>query len=203
MLDRQARATLQPVLDRVALVLAKAGVSAGALTAAGLVIGLAAAVAAAFGLWPVALVLWLVSRTADGLDGAVARRTGTVSDRGGYLDIVSDFAVYGAFVVGCSVGRPDARLALIVLLLTYYINGTAFLAFSSIAERRAQRTGLEDGRSLIFLRGLAEGTETVIAHAAMVLLPGAMATIAWTFAAIVAVTIGQRVALGGRLLGAP
>jgi phosphatidylglycerophosphate synthase len=159
MLDRYARAALEPVTSRLAGTLARAGVSADVLTATGLTLGLAAAGAAADARWGAALVLWLVSRLADGLDGPVARHRGGGSDRGGFFDIVADFTVYGAFVVGCAIGQPDARLALLVLLLTYYVNGTAFLAFSAVVARRAQTTGLEDERTLVFTRGLTEGTE--------------------------------------------
>lgn len=203
MLDRFARAALEPATSRMATGLARVGISADALTAAGFVLGLAAAVAAAGARWGAALALWLLSRVADGLDGPVARRRGGGSDRGGYLDIVADFSVYGAFVVGCAVGRPDARLALLVLLLTYYANGTAFLAFSAIVARRTEATGLEDERSLVFTRGLAEGTETIVVHGLLVAFPAAMAGIAWAFAAVVAVTVGQRVLMATRVLAGP
>lgn len=201
MLDQNARAVLEPVLGRVAGWLADRRVTASMLTAAGFGLGLGSTVAAGLAAWPVALALWLTSRVLDGLDGAVARHTGTVTDRGGFLDVVADFTVYGAFVVGCAVGAPDARVPMLVLLLTYYVNGTAFLAFSSIVLRRGQHTGLEDGRSFVFARGLAEGTETVVAHALFVLLPGVMPVLAWVFAVVVAVTILQRVTLAVRLLG--
>lgn len=203
MLDQRMRAVLQPVTTPVAARLARSGVPADVLTGLGLVLGLAAAGAAATSRWGWALGLWLVSRAADGLDGPVARATHGGSDRGGFLDLVADFTVYGAFVVGCAVGRPDARVALLVLLLSYYVNGTAFLAFSSVVERRRHDTGLQDERSFVFARGLAEGTETIVAHALLVAFPGAMTTIAWVFAAVVAVTIGQRVTLAVRVLAGP
>lgn len=201
MLDRRARAALEPLIARVAAGLARRGVPAGALTLLGVVLGMGAAGAAATARWGWALVLWLVSRVPDGLDGPVARRTGTGSERGGFLDIVADFAVYGAFVVGCGIGQPDARVALLVLLLTYYVNGTALLAFSSAVERRRQRTGLEDERSFVFSRGVAEGTETIVVHSLLVVFPGAMAGIAWAFAVAVAVTAVQRIRLALRVLG--
>jgi phosphatidylserine synthase len=189
-LDTTTRRLLGPLWERVAQRLAARGVGATALTLVGLALGITAAVAAAFALWPVALGLWLVSRIPDGLDGPVARASGTAGERGGWLDLVSDFAVYGAFVVGCGIGQPDARLACLVLLGTYYVNGTTLLAYSAAAERR--RRERPDGRTFHFQRGLAEGTETIVVHALLVLFPGLMGPIAYAFAAVVAVTAGQR-----------
>jgi phosphatidylglycerophosphate synthase len=189
-LDTTTRRLLRPLWDGVAHRLAARGVGADALTLVGLVLGLAAAVAAALALWPAALALWLLSRIPDGLDGPLARANGTASERGGWLDLVSDFAVYGAFVVGCGIGQPDARLACLALLGAYYVNGTTLLAFSAATERRRRQR--PDERTFHFQRGLAEGTETIIVHALLVLLPGLMAPIAWGFTAAVVVTAGQR-----------
>lgn len=198
MLDDLARRGLRPVWHAAARWLAAVGVTPTALTLTGLALGLAAAAAAALAWWPAALVLWLASRVPDGLDGPVARLGGNESERGGWLDIVADFAVYGAFVVGCGIGQPDARVACLVLLGTYYVNGTAFLAFSAAAERR--RRDRPDERTFQFQRGLAEGTETIVVHALLVLLPFWMATIAWVFAAAVGITILQRVREAWRVL---
>lgn len=203
MFDRRLREVMTPVTARVAPHLCRLGLSADLLTGVGVVLGLGAGAAAAAAQWTWALALWLLSRAADGLDGAVARHTHGGSDRGGFLDIVADFAVYGSFVVGCAIGQPDARIALLVLLLTYYVNGTAFLALSSVVERRRHRTGLEDERSFVFAPGLAEGAETVLVHALLVTFPAAMRWIAWGFALVVALTIAQRVRLAVRVLGAP
>jgi len=146
-----------------------------------------------------ALALWLANRALDGLDGALARAT-TATDRGGFLDIVADFTVYGGFVLAVAIAEPDARLACAALLVTYYVSGTAFLAWSSLAERRALETG--DERSLRFVAGLAEGTETVIAYILFCLFPGRAEEIAWGFAAIVAITALQRTVFAARALRA-
>lgn len=200
MLDRPVRRALAPLLDRVGGALARRGVRPWALTTAGLVAGVGAAVAAGLALWTWALVLFLSSRVADGLDGPVARHRGGASELGGLFDILADFAVYGGFVVGSGIGRPEARVACLVLLLAYYLNGSAFLAFSSLAERRGLTAPFADERSLTFLRGLTEGTETVVAHSLMALLPGHLGTIAWIFAGMVGVTVLQRLVVAARVL---
>jgi phosphatidylglycerophosphate synthase len=200
MLDRPVRAGLQPVLGAAARRLAAVGVAPNAVTAAGFGLGIGACVAAAAAFWPLALVLWLGNRLLDGLDGPMARARAE-TDRGGFFDIVADFTVYGGFVLGVAVALPEARLACAALLAAYYVNGTTLLAFSSLVERRAAAGG--DERSIHFSAGLAEGTETVVAHSLFCLLPGAAAVIAWAFAGIVAITACQRVGVATRRLRVP
>lgn len=198
MLDARARAIYGPGIDRLAERVAGVGVSASAITAAGLAVGVAACVAVALEQWLLALGLWLLNRVLDGLDGAVARRA-QPTDLGGMLDFLADFVVYGGFVLGVAVAVPDARVACTALLAAYLLNVVALLSFASLIEKR--RLALGDERSLRFTPGLTEGTETVIAYTAICLLPTHAGTIAWIFAAMVLITVGQRVALAVRTLG--
>lgn len=202
MLDPVARRVLSPALTRAGSALADAGVSAVAVTAAGVVVGGGACVAAGLGWWSWALALWLLNRLIDGVDGPVARRRGS-TELGGLLDIVADFAIYAGFVVGVAVAVPAARLACAVLLAAYYVSGSTFLAVSSLLER-LDRAGAahEDGRSLRFVGGLAEGTETVLAYVLICLLPTHAEVVVWIFAVLVAVTAGQRLVFGVRVLAA-
>jgi phosphatidylserine synthase len=191
MLDARARPLIAPLFDAAGRRLHARGVTADQLTAVGFLVGVGAVVAAALGAWTPALLLWLGNRLIDGLDGVVARLAGP-SAWGGFVDIVADFAIYGGFVAGVAVALPEARLACVALLAAYYVNGAALLAFDAAAERTGtvHRT---DGRSLRFLGGLAEGTETIIVHSLFCLLPAFAGPIAWTFAAMVAVTATWRV----------
>jgi len=170
MLDAPARRVLSPTLDAVGARLADAGVPALALTAAGWVAGLASCAAVLRHAWLWALALWLVNRLLDGLDGPVARRTGA-RDLGGFLDIVADFSIYAGFIVAVAIAQPEAQLACLALLSAYYLSGTAFLALSSLLERRGTSLAA-DGRSLRFVGGPAEGTETIVVYVLLCLLPG-------------------------------
>lgn len=197
MFDTKIRSLIAPPLDRAGRGLASKGVRPGAVTALAFSVGVGACVAAALDLWMVALVLWLANRALDGLDGPVARATAP-TDRGGYLDVVGDFTVYGGFVVAVAIALPDARLACAVLLLTFYVSGTALLALSSLLERHRLNDG--DGRSLRLTGGLAEGFETIVAFVLFCAFPSSAEPIAWGFATLVGVTALQRVATGARLL---
>lgn len=90
MLDRAMRKLIDPPLNLVGVALAKRGVTANSVTLFGLLMAPLAAVSISFGGFGVGLIFIVLSRIADGLDGAVARAS-QKSDFGGYLDIASDF----------------------------------------------------------------------------------------------------------------
>ncbi|HXV93111.1 MAG TPA: CDP-alcohol phosphatidyltransferase family protein [Pseudonocardia sp.] len=202
MLDAPVRRLLDRPLDRVAAAVDVRWVTPDRLTAAGLVLGLGSAVAAATGAWWTSAVLWLVSRLADGIDGPLARRRRARglgdAGAGGFFDITADFTVYGATVVGVALGSGGPLWPFLLVLLAYYVNGAAFLAFSSIAERSGRR--IDDGRSLSFLGGLAEGTETIVVHTLWLLVPWWAPQIAVVWAAVVGVGAAQRMVAGYRAL---
>lgn len=197
MLDDRARRAVAPALNAVAARLDSLGVPPLALTIIGWLIGVGACVSAGLGAWTLALILWLANRVFDGLDGPLARRRGA-TELGGFLDIVADFSIYAGFVVGVAIAVPTARLAVLVLLSAYYVSGTAFLALSALLERRGASEN--DDRSLRFVGGLAEGTETVIVYVLFCSLPGHAELIAWIWSGAVAITAVQRVARGVTLL---
>lgn len=199
MLDGLMRGVIDDPLDRGGRWLAARGVTADAVTLGGLGLGLAAAglVWAGFaGLW-VALVL-LASRVADGLDGAVARARGK-SDFGGYLDIVCDFAFYGAVPLAFVLRDPSANgVAGAFLLFTFYVNAATFLGFAVLAEKRGMQTRSRGEKSLYFTAGLMEGTETIAAFVILALWPASFVPLAWVFGALCLVTALSRVLLAAR-----
>lgn len=195
MLDRLMRRLLDPTLDRAGRSLAATGVGADALTFAGLAAGLAACLCVALRLDPAALLLVAANRLLDGLDGAVARATRR-TDRGGFLDIVLDFAFYGGVPLAFALRDPMANaVPAAVLLFAFYVNGASFLAFAAVAAKR----GLADARfadkSIYFTAGLAEGTETILFFVAMVLLPARFPILAYAFAGLTLMSAVARVAV--------
>ena len=179
-------------------ILAKGGATGNVLTVSGLCVGALCLVAVAVGLNLLALVLWLLNRLLDGLDGEVARLRSESSEFGTFVDIMADFLVYGGFLVALAVQHQDARLALVALFFAYYLNGTAFLALSGILERLKRER--QTDRGLHFRRSLTEGFETIVAGALFLLLPEHVSTIAWIFAAMVLFSAAQRLHDGRRVL---
>ena len=200
MLDPIFRPILHKPLDAAGRWLAGLGLSANQVTIAGLGLGLAAAIAIAFGDFSMGLYLFLLSRLADGLDGAVARAT-TPTEQGGFLDIALDFFVYAAIPLAFAVYDPSENAFSIALLLASFLaNGSVFLAFAILAEKRALASDFRGSRSIYYLGGIAEGSETIAFFVAFCLFPSAFPVLALIFAMICIVSAVARVILGWKML---
>jgi len=181
---------------KVALV----GISADAVSVLGLAFGIASALAIVFGQFWIGLTLFLLSRLADGLDGAVARAT-TRTDRGGFLDITFDFLVYAAIPLAFAMHNAHANaLPAALLLASFLANGSAFLAFSIMAERRGLKTTRHGFKSIYYLAGIAEGFETIVFVAAFCLWSEWFPHLAIVFATMCFVSATGRLVLGWRML---
>lgn len=200
MLDGRLRPLIDPPLDRLGHVLASRGVGANAVTVAGFAVGLLAILAVALEAYLLGLVLLLVNRLADGLDGAVARAS-RLTDLGGFLDIVLDFILYAGMVFAFALADPTANaLAAAFLLFAFMGTGASFLAFAIMAAKRQVTTALRGRKSLYYLGGLTEGTETILFLAAACLLPGWFTLLALVFGLMCWLTTFGRIAAGYQLL---
>ncbi|MFN3547354.1 MAG: CDP-alcohol phosphatidyltransferase family protein [Mesorhizobium sp.] len=201
MLDGWVRRRIDPAIERLASLVARTGVSANAVTIAAFAVGLMAGAAIAFEYFLLGLLLIIVSRIGDGLDGAVARICGK-TDFGGYLDIVLDFFFYGAIPLGFALADPAANaVPAAILILSFYVNGASFLAFAILAERRKLSTMARGDKSIFFTTGLAEATETIAMFSAACLFPGWFPVLAYAFAALCFYTALSRIVLARRQFG--
>lgn len=200
MFDARLRPVIDPPLDALGSHVSRLGISANAVTLAGFLAGLAASAFIAGGFFLAGAGLIVVNRLADGLDGAVARVRGK-TDLGGYLDIVLDFFFYGLIPLGFAAADPSSNaLASAALLASFYANGSAFLAFAIMAEKKGFQTGRQGAKSLYYLTGIAEGFETIAAFLLMCTFPQIFPWIAWTFAIICGISAVSRVLLVYRIL---
>ena len=199
MLDATARKLIDPPLNTVGKMLASRGVTADGVTLVGLALGLFAAFLIILGWTGVALVALLASRIADGLDGAVARAT-QKTDFGGYLDIACDFLFYGAIPFAFVVMDPTANAVAGAWLLTsFYFNGTSFLGYAILAEKRGIETDAQGVKSLYYSNGLLEGTETIIFFVLLCLFPSYFAIFAWIFGTLCFATATLRLIAARRV----
>ncbi|MBL9099038.1 MAG: CDP-alcohol phosphatidyltransferase family protein [Alphaproteobacteria bacterium] len=194
MLDAVIRPHIDKPLAAVAHHAVRLGVSANAATLAGFTLGMAAAGLIAAQLTWVALGVLLVSRFFDGLDGAIARRT-QPTDLGGYLDITLDFIVYASVVFAFALADP-ARNALAAAFLTtsFMAPAATFLAYAVFAAKRGITTEIRGAKSLYYLGGLTEGTETILTLCLMCAFPDWFAIIAVVYGLMCWITGGTRIA---------
>lgn len=201
MLDAWMRRRIDTPLDRLGRSLAAAGLRANQVTLLGFIAGVAAVpLLAVEAYWP-ALVLILLNRLADGLDGAIARNTQT-TDLGGYLDIVCDFLVYSGVVFGFALARPEANaLPAAFLILSFVGTGSSFLAYAVVATKRGVTTKIRGHKSFYYLGGLTEGTETFALFVLLCLFPDAFPWLAWMFGGLCWITTAFRILAAVRAFG--
>ena len=189
------------IQSRCARVLLAIGLGANVATAIAAATGIAAGIA--FGrdalLW--GLVLLAVSAAFDALDGPLAREGAGPTALGGVLDLSADRVVETAVIVGIAWPHPELYLAALLLLGSWYINITVFLAVGAALERK--------GPKLIdYPPGILERTEALIFFAVLATVEsmgflralGPLLCYAMTAAELA--TALQRLAFGWRMLRA-
>lgn len=200
MLDALALRLLRPALTAAASALVRLRVTADAVTWGSFALGMTACLAIVFGHFLTGLLLMLMGRAADGLDGAIARLT-KPTDRGAFLDISLDFIFYAAVPLAFAINAPaDRALPAAVLLAAFVGTGSSFLAFATLAAKRGLQTTAYPDKGFYFLGGLTEGTETMICFALMCGWPQHFAWWAYGFATLCGLTIVTRIVVGVRLL---
>lgn len=186
MLDLKGRKKVAPILEPIAAGLAKIGMTPAVVTIVGLAVTIIGAVLIASG-----ELFWggLVAGTGvtlDALDGPLARRLGTASDRGAFLDTMSDRFGEIAVWVGVSVYlRDEPRLlvlcivALAFSLLVPYVRATAEIAG---LEGRGGWMGRAERMLLVLLGMMAVGLGLEI-----------MEPLLWVFVLLTGLTVAQRI----------
>lgn len=168
------------------------GIRADEVSIAGFLIGLLTLPALWLGSFEIALVLLLINRLADGLDGAVARAT-QPTDRGAFLDIALDFLFYAIVPLGFALSNPSQNaLPAAVLICSFVGTGSSFLAFATIAAKRGLQTEAYPTKGIYYLGGLTEGAETIAVFILMCLFPPAFPVLALLFSAACFVTTALR-----------
>jgi phosphatidylglycerophosphate synthase len=203
MLDVVIRPHINKPLDAIAARAVGFGVTANAVTGLAFALGMAAAALVAAQLYWVALGVLLVSRFLDGLDGAVARRT-RLTDLGAFLDITLDFIVYASVVFAFALADP-ARNALAAAFLTtsFMAPAATFLAYAIFAQKHGITTEIRGAKSLYYLGGLTEGTETILTLCLMCAFPDWFSVIAVVYGIMCWITGGTRIAAAVQTFGEP
>jgi len=186
---------LRRLKDRLGAPLARrlSRVSPTAVSLLALIVGLLAAYAAYRNQYLWAFAFWIFNRILDGLDGLIAHLHDTQSDFGGYMDILTDFIVYAALPLGLAAGSPSIEhyLALSILLAVFYVNAASWMVLAAILEKRAAHDS-DTQTTIVMPAGIIGGFETIIAYGIFLLFPAFITILFSIFAALVFITVIQR-----------
>jgi CDP-diacylglycerol--glycerol-3-phosphate 3-phosphatidyltransferase len=184
MFDGHWRTTVDKGLTPIGESLRKTGVSADAVTVAGIVMAGAAAVAIGAGHLRLGLLLLILTGVPDALDGAVAKASGTSSARGAYFDSVSDrftdALLFGGVAWHLASERPGSR----IMMLPVALMAVAMLV--SYQRAKAESLGF-DAKG-----GLMERAERFIVLGFGLLFNELLVGVLWVMFVLTAITAVQR-----------
>ncbi|NJP07697.1 MAG: CDP-alcohol phosphatidyltransferase family protein [Chloroflexaceae bacterium] len=191
MLDKILRSPKEQMLSPVAYRLLRP-IHPTSITITAWAIGMFAAIAAWQQAYLLALLLWVLNRLLDGLDGTVARIHQKQTDLGGYLDVLLDTSIYCALPLGLALAAntPAVYLNLALLLGSFYLNTASWMYLAALLEKRQHGANAQQELTTVTMPGgLIEGLETMIFFALFLLFPASIGPLFAIMALLVVVTV--------------
>src|SRR5690554_5253510 len=183
MFDGHWRTPVDRGLALIGASLRRAGVTADAITVAGIAMAAAAAVAIGAGLLHLGLLLLILTGIPDALDGAVAKASGTSSTRGAFFDSVSDrftdALLFGGVAWYLASNEPGRIMMLPVALMA---------AAMLVSYQRAKAESL----GFTAKGGLMERAERFIALGFGLLFSSLLIPVLWVMLVLTTLTAIQR-----------
>ncbi|NOX35479.1 MAG: CDP-alcohol phosphatidyltransferase family protein [Deltaproteobacteria bacterium] len=193
MLDPFARKLVNRPLNACAGFLKKGNIKPDQVTIAGFALGVLAFFLVWMNKYKIALLFILLNRIMDGLDGSLARLT-KKTDAGGFLDICLDFIFYSGAIAGFALADPQKNaIPAVFLMLSFVGTGTSFLTFAVMAQKNDLKNLTCPNKSMYYIGGLTEGTETILFFSLMCMFPDSFPFLAFFFSFLCLVTTVTRV----------
>jgi CDP-diacylglycerol--glycerol-3-phosphate 3-phosphatidyltransferase len=183
MFDGHWRSTIEQGLKPVGASLRRTGIRADYLTAAGVVMAGATALAIANGALRGALLLLVLTGLGDLLDGAVAKASGTTSARGAFFDSVADRVSDALLLGGVSWYLATEYSGHLAVLPLAVLGATMLISYE---RAKAEALGF-DARGGIMERG-----ERFVLLGFGLLFESILVPILWLMLALTLFTAGQR-----------
>ena len=183
MFDGNWRTTVDKGLTPIGHSLRRTGITADVITVIGIAMATVAAATIGAGYMRVGFLFLLLTGIPDALDGAVARASGTGSDRGAFFDSVSDRLTDGLLFGGVAwylASNEPGR----IMMLPVAIMGLAM--FISYQRAKAESLGF-DAKG-----GIMERAERIIVLALALLFSEYLIPILWVMLVLTAITAIQR-----------
>jgi phosphatidylglycerophosphate synthase len=204
MLDKllAENAGVRRIQSAAAHTLFSAGIGANTATTIAAIAGVAAGIAFCAGALAAGLVLLALSAACDALDGTIARECAAPTALGGVFDLCADRLVETAVIVGIAWNSPALWRPALLLVGSWYVNITVFLAVGAALAGR--------GPKLIdYPPGILERTEALIFFAVLAIVEAAPVLhplgpiLCYLITALEVATGLQRFIFGWRMLRQP
>ncbi len=186
--------------SRCARALFRLGISANVATTLAALAGIASGIAFAREHVTWAIASLAISAACDALDGTIARECAAASPLGGVLDLSADRVVEACVIVGIAWRDPALYFPALILVATWYVNITIFLAVGAALEGPSAKL-------IEYPPGILERTEAIIFFMVLGLLETTAITrplgpiLCYAMAALEVATGAQRLLFGMRMLG--
>jgi phosphatidylglycerophosphate synthase len=194
-----ANPDVRRVQSRFAGALFRLGISANLATSLAAFAGIASGIAFARTQVTFAIAALAISAALDAIDGTIARECAAPSPLGGVLDLSADRVVEACVVVGIAWRDPALYFPALVLVATWYVNITIFLAVGAALEGPSAKL-------IDYPPGILERTEAIIFFIVLGMLETNSITrpiapmLCYAMAALEIVTGAQRLLFGLRKL---
>jgi CDP-diacylglycerol--glycerol-3-phosphate 3-phosphatidyltransferase len=185
MFDGHWRTSIEKGLKPVGANLRRTGITADHLTATGVVLAGAAAIAIANGALRAGLLLVILCALPDLLDGAVAKATGTAGPRGAFFDSVSDRVTDALLLGGVAWYLSTTHPGRIAVLPLAVLGASMLISYE---RAKAEALGFQ-ARG-----GLMERAERIIALCVGLLFDSMLIPVLWLMLTLTLVTAVQRFA---------
>lgn len=192
MLDQKLNLFFKPVLTKFATILLKYKILPNQITLFSFILGIFCFIFLSQGNTYIALILFILNRFFDGIDGALARLK-EPSDLGGFYDIISDFLIYALLPFGFILFDNNNFLSMSFLLTSFIATCSTFLTTAWIFEKKKIKIEQLSKKSFFYSEGLIEGAETIILFILMFVFYEVASFIAWIFALLCFLTAIIRV----------
>ena len=199
MIDAHLNKIVQPILKPLAQNLIKFNIKANYITFIGFLFGIFCVFFITQEMFIAAIFFLFLNRLFDGLDGVMARISGS-TDLGAFFDIICDFIFYAAFPLAFIILDKNNSYHIAFLTLSFVATQSTFLTSAWIIEKNKINIIETQKKSFFYSGGITEGFETIICFAMMLTFYDFIAYISYTFGILCWITFIMRIIFIKKLL---
>ncbi len=200
MLDKYFSNDLYPVFIIFAKLFIKFGFKANQITILGLIFSFLSFLLVINHQYIFGLLIFLISRLMDGIDGIIANNT-SKTDFGGFLDIVCDLISYSIIPLAFILINNSNAMFGSILLASFFGTSSTFLAIAIFESKR--KFSLNSNKSFYHVGGIVGSTQTIVFLSLMFVFPKYFNEIALIFSILCMAGTLERIYHGYKILNWP